>query len=197
MRLPSCFVSYFADVTPNTPTPSSEDKFYFTVRLSQLFKSMLLSYDHIRDTRFLRSRTSNILKEPSMKIKNLLLHYPKAAFLLLREPITEVSCNKLSDYPVCLTVLTRNPFSPKNSKMLFEFIPHYLSQTYWEPIQKSKMEHFAKISQQLKTINFFLENVSFRCLTGFWIRLREAYDEFPNSSISSIMSVRSPSYCKR
>ena len=132
-----------SSLTP--PTPSPQDKFYFTVRLSHLFKPMLLSYDHIRDTPFLRSRTSNMFSEPPMKVKNLLLHYPNTAFLPQREVITEVSYNQLSDYPLRLIVLTRNLFLPKNSKMLFEFIPQHLSQAYSEPIQKSKMERFAKI----------------------------------------------------
>ena len=68
-----------SSLTPHTP--SSQDKFYFKVRLSQLFKPMLLSYDHIRDTPFLRSRTSNMLSKPPMKVKNLLLDYPNTAFL--------------------------------------------------------------------------------------------------------------------
>ena len=63
------------------PTPSPQDKFYFTARLSQLFKPKLLSYDHIRDTPFLRSRTSYMLSEQPMKVKNLLLHYPNTSFL--------------------------------------------------------------------------------------------------------------------
>ena len=66
---------------PPHPTPSPQDKLYFTGRLSQLFKPKLLSYDHIRDTPFLRSRTSNMLSEPPRKVKNLLLHYANTAFL--------------------------------------------------------------------------------------------------------------------
>ena len=80
-RLSSHFASYFADVINNNPIPSLQDKFYVTVRLSQYFKPMVFSYDHIRDTPFLLSQTSNMLNEPSIMVKNLLLHYPKATFL--------------------------------------------------------------------------------------------------------------------
>ena len=40
--------------------------------------------------------------------------------------------------------LDKESIFTKNSKMLFEFIPHHLSQAYSEPIQNSKIEDFAK-----------------------------------------------------
>ena len=113
------------------PTLSPQDKFYFTVRLSQLFKPMLLFYAYVCDIPFLRSQTSSMLSEPPMNLKNMLLQYPKAAFLPLREPITEVFYNQLSDYPVCLIVLTRNPFLPKTLKRFLNLY-HII---YHKPIQ--------------------------------------------------------------
>ena len=66
-----------------------------------------------------------------------------------------MSYNQLSDYPLRLIALTMNLFLPKNSKMLFKFIPHHLSQAYSEPIQKSKMGHFAKMVNSRKLSAFF------------------------------------------
>ena len=100
-----------SSLTP--PTLSPQDKFYFTVRLSQYFKPMLLSYDDIRDTPFLGSRTSNMLSESTIKVKNLLLTILRVPFYRNGNPITELCCNQLHDYPVRLIVLTRNPFLPK------------------------------------------------------------------------------------
>ena len=39
--------------------------------------------------------------------------------------------------------------------MLFEFIPHHLLQVCSEPVQKSKMEHFAKVVNSWGLLTFF------------------------------------------
>ena len=74
-----------------------------------------------------------------IKVKNLLLHCPKAAFLPTKrtQPTFRLTCTS--------NCLDQEPIFTKNSEILFEFIPHHLSQAYSEPFQKSKMEHFAKI----------------------------------------------------
>ena len=46
------------------------------------------------------------------------------------------------------------------------------TKAYSEPCQTSNMEHFAKESTN---VNYFLETLYLRCLTGFWIRLRATH----------------------
>ena len=154
---------------------------------------MLLSYVHMGGVPFLRSRTSKMLSEPTMKVKKTasLLSW---GYLFTVKGTHLVSCNQLSDYPLRLIVLKRNPFLPKSSKVLFEFIPHHLSQAYCEPIQKSKTEHFAKIVNSWKLLTFFRK----RFILDVWSGSKYAsvYGKLPNSSISLNMSVRSPCYCK-
>ena len=45
------------------------------------------------------------------------------------------------------------------------------AEVYSEPCQRFKMELFAKIVSDCKSINFFHKSFILRCLTGLWIRL--------------------------
>ena len=71
--------------------------------------------------------------------------------------------------------------------MLFEFIPHHLSQVYSEPIQKSKMEHFAKIANRWKLLTFFRKPFILDVWQGS--EYASVYDNI-NSTVSLIMSVK-------
>ena len=122
-RLPSRFFSYFADVISTTHTQCFPVK-YFTFQCL----SRILSPCSFSNTPFLLLRISNISSRAPKKIRNiLLLHSLKAAFFT-------VNRTHPSDYPVPLIVNTKNLFLPKSVKMLFGFIPHYLTVPYSEPI---------------------------------------------------------------
>ena len=49
------------------------------------------------------------------------------------------------------------------------------AETYSEPCQTNKMDHFAKKSQRLLVVNYFCKTLHLRCLRRFWIHLWKVY----------------------
>ena len=71
--------------------------------------------------------------------------------------------------------------------MLFEFIPYHLLQTYSEPIQNSKMEHFAKIVNCWGLLTFSRKHFILHVWPGS--EYASVYDKLSNQlSISNNLS---------